>query len=282
MPDTQYKRVIFGGKKDHATKREKLAGNNAAIVNLDPGDDIIKGATEALKDKYKSPVETEDEVDLGKITGNIVLSAHGTPGTLKSGRVIGSHLAGKTPEQLVDMLVKQGLGQGYSGRLDLSGRFTASGGPAAAEKDKTYAEKVLGILRKKGFAEISVEAWPGTMCTNRKDGKDSVGTSQKRGDEGVSVNQQDKAGMDVQDEMNSIRANIKKISDAFDKTSKSFPDDRPTDAGPAQDDWDAKNGQLIKLDEKWNEYLGKLEKLNKSEAAKTFAHYKGVFGLRKI
>ena len=129
----------------------ELAKNNAEVVNLNPGDLTIDGAADALKDKYKTTLKTEDTAELSKIRGNIVLLG-GTVRPKRRSRAAASsprNSPGKTPEQLVDMLVKKGLAEDYSGRLDLSGCFTASGGPAAAEKDKTYAEKVLSVLHKK-------------------------------------------------------------------------------------------------------------------------------------
>ena len=111
---------------------------------------------------------------------------------------------------------------------------------------------------------------------------DPQGVKQNRGDEGVWANQQDKMGRDVQEEINALDANIEKIAEAFKKLASSLPKDRPADAGPDQDDWDERRGKLSKLNAKGEEYLQKLEKLDQSEAAKVFANYKGVFGLRKI
>jgi len=234
--------------KNYKAIREKLSKNNAAVVNLDPGDKIIDAATAALKDRYKTAVKDETTADFSKITGNIVLSAHGTPKNLASGRVIGTELAGKSPEQIVKLLVDKGMRADYDGRIDLSGCFTASGGPAASEKDATFAEKVLKALRKEGFAKTTVEAWPGPMYTNKQASyTDSVGTSQKRGDEGVWANQQDKAGADVPKQVNQLNAEVDKLSKDFKKLAASYPDDRPADAGPAQDDWDKKNDALTKI-----------------------------------
>jgi len=269
--------------KGYTPIREKLAKNNAAVVNLDPGDAIIDGATDALKDRYKTTVKTEKTADFSKITGNIVLSAHGTPDNLKSGRVIGTELAGKSPEQIVKLLIDKGLRPDYDGRIDLSGCFTASGGPAASEKDTTFAEKVLKALRKEGFAKATIEAWPGPMYTNKHESyTDSVGTTQKRGQEGVWANQQDKTGSDIQKQVNQLNAEIDKLSKDFKAISDSIPDTRPAAAGPSQADWDKKVEQLNKMNKRWEEAIKELGKLNKSDAMKTFANYKGTFGLRKI
>jgi hypothetical protein len=269
--------------KNYTPIREKLAKNNAAVVNLQPGDAVIDGAADALKDRYKTDVKTEKTADFSKITGNIVLSAHGTPKNLASGRVIGTELAGKTPEQIVKLLMDKGLRPDYDGRIDLSGCFTASGGLAASEKDTTFAEKVLKQLRKEGFAKATVEAWPGPMYTNKEQSyTDSVGTTQKRGAEGVWANQQDKAGGDIQSQVNKLNAEAAKLKTDFEAISNSIPQTRPAAAGPAQVDWDKKNGQLIKMHARWEELIKELGTLNKTDAMKTFANYKGTFGLRKI
>jgi hypothetical protein len=269
--------------KNYKAIRDKLSKNNAAVVNLDPGDSIIDGAADALKDRYKTAVKDEKTADFSKITGNIVLSAHGTPKNLASGRVIGTELAGKSPEQIVKLLIDKGMRPDYDGRVDLSGCFTASGGPAASEKDTTFAEKVLKVLRKEGFAKATVEAWPGPMYTNKQASyTDSVGTSQKRGDEGVWANQQDKAGADAQKQVNELNAEVAKIAKDFKALADSFPKTRPAVAGAAQTEWDEKNGQLLKMHARYEEAIKDLGKLNKSDAMKTFANYKGTFGLRKI
>jgi hypothetical protein len=269
--------------KNYKPIREKLAKNNAAVVNLDPGDPVIDGAVDALKDLYKTQVQTEKTADFGKITGNIVLSAHGTPDNLKSGKVIGTELAGKSPEQIVQLLIDKGMGPAYDGRVDLSGCFTASGGPAASKKDATFAEKVLKVLRKKGYAKVTVEAWPGPMYTNKHETyTDSVGTTQKRGQEGVWANQQDKAGSAVQKKVNELNADVARIAKDFKAIADSIPQTRPASAGPARDDWDQKNEQLKKLKASYEDAIKELGKLNKSDAMKTFANYKGTFGLRKI
>jgi hypothetical protein len=269
--------------KNYKAIREKLSKNNAAVVNLDPGDAIIDGAVDALKDRYKTSVKDEKTANFSKITGNIVLSAHGTPDNLKSGRVIGTKLAGKTPEQIVQLLVDKGMGPDYDGRVDLSGCFTASGGPAASEKDSTFAEKVLKLLRKKGFSKVTIEAWPGPMYTNKHESyTDSVGTTQKRGQEGVWANQQDKAGSDIQKKVNQLNADVAKLAKDFKAISDSIPDTRPVNAGPVQTEWDAKCVQLKKLKTRYEDAIKELGKLNKSDAMQTFANYKGTFGLRKV
>ena len=67
--------------KDYAGKREQLAKNSAAVVNIndDPEDSIIKGAAKAQADRFKTTVQSEEEADLGKVTGNVVLCAARSP-----------------------------------------------------------------------------------------------------------------------------------------------------------------------------------------------------------
>lgn len=183
--------------KGYDAIKEKLAKSSAKVVNISPdkNEEIIKGASEAQGDKFKTPVSNDNNPDFGGITGNVILCAHGRPDVVPSGRVIGDEFGHKTPEQIVDLLIgdksaAKRIGKDYSGKITLSGCFTASGGPERFKQDDPFAAKVLSILRKKGYNSLSVVGMPGPSITARKDDdEDSSGEKMKRGDKHVQVNQ---------------------------------------------------------------------------------------------
>ncbi len=66
-------------------------------------------------------------------TANIVLLAHGDEDKNSSGRLYGKDFAGKSPKDLVKLLLdnpneKKRLNTSYSGTIYLDGCFTAQGG----------------------------------------------------------------------------------------------------------------------------------------------------------
>ncbi len=128
-------------------------------------------------------------MDLGGITGDVVLVAHGSPKVLP-GRVIGAKLGRKTPAEVVNILIgnsdpKQRLAKDYSGKITLAGCFTASGGPEGERQDDPFAKQVHDLLVAKGYKKASVVGMPGASVTKQFDGKDSYGTQVKRGEEMV-------------------------------------------------------------------------------------------------
>lgn len=178
--------------KNYLGLKAQLKKSSAAVVNLDKGDRIIDGAAKAQGDKFKTKVQDEDSMDLGGITGNILLCAHGAP-KIKPGRVIGVELAGKKPAQICDLLTKnkdksKRIAKDYSGKITLSGCFTASGGPEKDKQDDAFAKKVWDELKKRGYKKVSVVGMPGPSATAREtDGsdRDSHGKVMKRGEKEV-------------------------------------------------------------------------------------------------
>ena len=180
--------------KDYAKLKEKLARNSASVSDIAPDDDrIIKNSVRDTGQKLG--VKPQDNPDFGAITGNIVLTAHGTPARVPSGRIIGSKLGRRTPKQIFELLTtssdpKKRVGKDYSGTLTLCGCFTASGGPEGEKQDDPFAKKVLDLFRKSGYAKISVVGYPGaTITESAASGGDSKGTRTRRGDEKVLANQ---------------------------------------------------------------------------------------------
>ena len=176
--------------KNYVGLKEKLAKSSAKVVNLQKGDKTIDGAAKAQADKFKTTVDEKDS-SYGTVTGNILLCAHGTPKT-KPGRVMGTKLAGLKPSQICDILTKnkdkkKNLAKDYSGKITLSGCFTASGGPEKDKQDDPFAKKVKDELSKRGYKSVSVVGMPGPSWTARSgDGsdRDAHGKMMKRGDKG--------------------------------------------------------------------------------------------------
>ncbi len=212
--------------KNYVGLKEKLAKSNSAVVNMDRGDDTIDEASDAKGKKLKARVQEEDEADFGGITGNVLLCAHGTPKT-KPGRVIGTHLAGKKPSQLCDLLTKnkdkkKNLSKDFSGKITLSGCFTASGGPEKDKKDDPYAKKVWSEMKKRGYKKLSVEGMPGPSWTADDNSQtDGHGKRMKTGDEGVwakseeMLEAQEKKAVKLRKEIDSM---TKKIVGAWKKS----------------------------------------------------------------
>jgi hypothetical protein len=159
--------------KDYTALKERLASSSVSITNIDTtGDDVIVGSAQALANRHG--VGVDPDPDFGDITGDIILDAHGTPDVLPGGKVIGTLLGERTPQQIVDMLTtskdkKKRISKNYNGTLTLCGCFTASGGPEANKQDDVFAKKVLDLLRERGYKKISVRGYPGPMAIERAD-----------------------------------------------------------------------------------------------------------------
>lgn len=178
--------------KGYEAIKSKLAAGTAKVVNVseDKNEAIIKKNSAAQADKFKTPLSNEDDPDFGGITGTVILCAHGRPQDLPSGRIIGDRLGPHTPEQIVKLLTgdkdaAKRIGKDYSGKIVLSGCFTASGGPEASRQDDPFAAKVLALLRKGGYEKLSVVGMPGRAQTASADQTDSQGTPMQRGDKSV-------------------------------------------------------------------------------------------------
>ncbi len=219
--------------KGYVGIKAKLAKSNSAVVNMDRGDKTIDKASDAKADKLKTKVQEDDDTDFGGITGNVLLCAHGTPKT-KPGRVIGTELAGKKPSQLCDLLTKnkdkkKNLSKDFSGKITLSGCFTASGGPEKDKQDDPYAKKVWAEMKKRGYKKLSVEGMPGPSWTASDSSlADGHGKKMKRGDEGVWAKSEEmleaqiKMANKLRKEIDTMTKKIVKAWEKYDGTKESF------------------------------------------------------------
>ena len=232
--------ILYGSKKNIDFSKFNI-GNVIKAVTYDLeefGEKGVQGvvikSSDALKlvkyhqaDKHKTGVDDPDS-DYGSVTGNLLLCAHGAPKT-KPGRVIGTEFAGKKPSQICDLLTKnkdkkKNLSKDYSGKITLSGCFTASGGPEKDKQDDAFAKKVKDELTKRGYKKVSVVGMPGPSWTARsKDGSDRDGDGKvmKRGDKGVwakseeMLEAQEKKAVKLRKEIDSM---TKKIVGAWNKS----------------------------------------------------------------
>ncbi len=299
--------------------KDKLVKETAAVISLDPDDKVIGPAGKAQADKFGTKVMTKDDYEFGELTGNIILCAHGTPDATPSGRLIASKLGKKTPKDIVKLLTgskdpKQRIGKDYSGKIFLSGCFTASGGPEGSKQDDPFAKKVWDLLKGAGYTKASVVGMPGPSITARNDGdtdswdKDNP-KAMKRGDKHVVTNMRTVEDYKKNAKLEkAVSAAIKDYNDSVDAHNKLLADmngfaqlgqDRAAELGnvPAALKADAQYQEYkkkylkIKADlDKEKKKLAKaktvLDKARKamedSGLDKTLAKIEGTFGLRTL
>ena len=276
--------------KNYLGLKKQLAKSNSAVVNMDRGDDTIDDASDAKGKKLKAKVQEDDDPDFGGITGNVLLCAHGTPKT-KPGRVIGTHLAGKKPAELCDLLTNskdkaKRLSKDFSGKITLSGCFTASGGPEKDKQDDPYAKKVWAEMKKRGYKKLSVEGMPGPSWTasdsSLKDGHNKV---LKRGDEGVWAKSEEM--LEAQEKQAAkIRKEIDSMTDKVVKAWQKFKGDKETFiAHPDVKKQLAKINAKEKALDSVKDEIAKIKKDNKDigdDRGKDIKALIGTFGLRVI
>lgn len=259
--------------------RSSLAENTASVADITPTgkDKIITGAAAAQGDKFNAKVVTTgrgEEVDLGGITGNVVLCAHGTPKVVP-GRVIGAQLGRKTPAQIVDLLIgspdpAKRLARDYRGKVTLSGCYTASGGPEADRQDDAFAKQVHDLLMDKGYKFASVVGMPGPSWTAREDDTDSNGAAMKRGDKGVFP-----AMSDDDEGIEAIRQKIDQLTNALLAAAEKSPDQEAFYATPAA------KAALEKIKALETE-MAEVAKRMKKGTERNIKGLTGTFGLRAL
>ena len=134
--------------KDYVGAKEKIKKAKAAVLNVhDEDDDTVENAVKGLakgKGVQAQDAQKAGDAELGDITGDVMLCAHGTPAT-KPGRVMGVELGAKTAAEIVSILTgskdkAKRISKKYSGKIILVGCFTASGGPEADKADDPFAK----------------------------------------------------------------------------------------------------------------------------------------------
>ena len=183
--------------KDYVAERTKLASAKDAVLDVhDTDDKTVMDATKNLAAArgVKSQVAVQaGDADLGDITGDVVMCAHGADSKI-GGRVIGVELGGKSAAQIVDLITaskdkSKRIPKSFSKKLILVGCFTASGGPAALanEADQPFAAKCRTELGNRGYKNVAVVGMPGPARVTPKAPPntqyvDQHGTPMKEGD----------------------------------------------------------------------------------------------------
>lgn len=147
----------------------------AVVVNLDKGDSIIDRASDKQAKKFNgSGASAQDEkvklkgINLKK---KIVLCGHGGGSDVSGDQVYtADEFGGRSADEIVKFLVKQGLDSGYQGTIYLSGCHTAAG----FNDPKSFAAKVHAALASKGYKSLSVAGTPGLAYTKNSGDKGSV------------------------------------------------------------------------------------------------------------
>ncbi len=171
--------VLVADYKGIREKQKKLLAETQ-VKNLDQGDEVIDRATKDMR----NALGAKTDKDLGDIDGSvsIILLAHGDEDKTASGQIYGKDFAGKSPKELVAMLVdnkdkKKRLAPSYAGTIYLDGCFTAQGGAMA-----NYTKQVWELLKAKGIKNCKVKGNLGAAATL------------KSGDELVTTTEAEKAG----------------------------------------------------------------------------------------
>lgn len=164
--NSKYERscVLVADYKGIREKQKKLL-SETKIVNLDKGDKVIDQAAKDMRNALgvkpgsgKAPGELDG-------TESIILLAHGDEDKTSSGKIYGKDFAGKTPKELVAMMVdnkdpKKRLSPSYSGTIYLDGCFTAQGGAM-----QNYTKQVWELLKAKGIKNCKVKGNLGAAAT---------------------------------------------------------------------------------------------------------------------
>ncbi len=278
--------------KGYLDVKEALAKKHTEVVNLAVGDKIIDGAAKAQADKFGTSVKSEADMDLGDLTGDLVLCAHGTPKVLP-GRVIGTKLGGKTADDIVAMLTadkdkSKRIGKDYRGTITLSGCFTASGGPEADRQDDVFAKKVLDALVKKGYKKVTVVGMPGPSWTARDPGdKDSHGTPLARGEKAVWHSGRSEEGLEAQElKAKKLRKDIDSLVDALVAGAKKSKLDGPAylmsdQARPVLAKLKQLEGALHSVREEIDTIVKEQKRTGDVDGADV-AHMKGTFGFKAL
>jgi hypothetical protein len=262
--------------KGYADIRGELAANTAAVVNLAEGDATIDPAAANQAARFGTAAMGEDDADFGGITGNVVLCAHGTPKVLP-GKVIGTELGEKTPEEIVKLLIGNSdkakrIGKDYNGSITLSGCFTASGGPEADKQDDPFAKKVHDLLKSKGYTKLNVVGMPGPSWTSGGTLKDDTfGKTVPQGEKGVWPTMSD-----TTEGAQAVRLQIDKLTDGLIAAAKKAPDPKNFLATAGA------KAVLVKIQSLEKDLASIQSRLNAKGIGKDVGGLKGTFGLRLI
>jgi|APMI01.1.fsa_nt_gi hypothetical protein len=210
--------VLVADYKGIREKQKKLL-TETKIYNLDKGDKVID---KAAKDMSQALGTKPDGKSVGEIDGSvsIILLAHGDEDKTASGQIYGKDFAGKSPKDLVALLVdnkdpKKRLSPTYAGTIYLDGCFTAQGGAM-----ENYTKLVWELLKAKGIKNCKVKGNLGAAAT-LKSGDELVTTTeaQKAVDKLIAQFEKD-LGVKVKDYDSTLEKKKKALKEAEVKLQK--------------------------------------------------------------
>ena len=159
--------------KNYVGERTKMAKvvDAASSMSTIPTTPPSVKATADLAGKRRSPPRSLKKSwrrrDLGDLTGDVVMCAHGTPASV-GGRIVGVELGGKSPSQIVDLITaskdkSKRIPKSFSTKLILVGCFTASGSCLLPPTPPTNPSppSAAAELSKRGYKNAAVVGMPG-------------------------------------------------------------------------------------------------------------------------
>jgi hypothetical protein len=247
-------------REGFATLVEEMKTEEHAVVNVTKekddsgGDAVINRASDKQGGKFATPVKTLESADFGGIKGgNVILCAHGEPEAV-GGIVIGKKFGERTPEQIVQILTEnpdktKRLSKEFSGAVHLSGCFAAAGSGAVPEgyDYSAFGEKVLKVLRGKGYTKCIVRGHPGVAVT--RDSGDKAATHAMETPKNIDYGAGAKA---VQQQITEVLAAIQKMKAAHGGDNNKLAADPAYK--PVYEKWaklKKEHGDLVKADARW-------------------------------
>lgn len=158
----------FSGFKDKNAK--------ATVINAQVGDDIIDSSTQKMADAKGTKVDTLGSADLSKVTGDVIILAHGGSKGSSPGKVYCNSFGDKSVSDIVKYLAKtKPLPLGYAGVVYLDGCFTGAGASKGASLSdlNNFAGKVYKGLLDAGYKYLQVKGNLGEAATN-EDGSETI------------------------------------------------------------------------------------------------------------
>lgn len=147
----------------------------ATVVNLQKGDTTVDSSTGKLAKGENGPSAKPNELGdtLSGINAKkrIVLCGHGHKADVTGDLTFtADRFGGKTADEIVKFLIKEGLAKGYTGTIFLVGCHTASG----YKDPNSFASKVHSTLAGKGYKSLSVAGTPGETWVKDGGGTGSI------------------------------------------------------------------------------------------------------------
>ena len=157
-------------------EKMKEARAKVAVVNAQKGDKTIDSSSDRMAKAKGTKSQDKDDAKLKKVTGDIIILAHGGNKGSVPGKVYASSFGDKKPKDIVDYLVKKKkLPTSYSGTIYLDGCYTAAGASKGRKQSdlNNFCGTVYAGLKKAGYSYLQVKGNLGLAVT-KDDGSEDV------------------------------------------------------------------------------------------------------------